>query len=839
MAHSDVPSDDGDLPDDDLSDALVLSKDQAQQLDEFRRTIRLCANDSDKYELCSRRRDDLLAAHGEVRLLIAAFERVMRECSEYRALKLHIHATTPTDDTTEQWKHFIDLATERPKVECIRCLKRVGLLWGQGVTQHYGWASKQQKFCKALRAGALENQDWAAAVVKLNRLMLYRHQTLGRRQIRHSVSPIDQVDLQNLAAWKDQGPFKIRDSSVMIPFEPLAISDLPPCFGFDTFGLLVRVEFAVPPSPTNTGSNGNENPNETAASQDTQGPAASSPSSPTATLSLSDTEMDTELLDPTLVERDSQHSGPDPPGASSDARSVGQSLRPRPDDLHYRGMAGVARTKSSRGLGKELAPRPPSKVSEPTNQPRSPPQQHRPTGPREAILDGLAGTKRLRDVHHQGLAMAAAVGPAATATQADQGFGAALHPCPSARKRRHSLSSLDYCTLFPSKKLHDHGGGAARHFASYLDRSAHALHRAKGDAATFLASATPGSRLHTELPCYIEVLDKSVVGEPITARQYGAGTWSQPVDNYVICTPEEARTVLAAGALRLPILVPGELNPERRLDLDHYLAFLRTRTSIDVHLFDVPLPRGDYVLPRRMSTKEAVGRFRHSDSPLNFLNLAGHKANPVPRCFEGLPAYSILRDVPSDLWSGKKGERLVSDLSECASFQICSKRGAFSLPHVDQHGVVTAVFCDQGEKVWNMWTGLGIDALREYAESDSLPTTPCTSLVLYSGCLLIMPSGTLHAVWSPTDVLMSGTMYWDSRDLLRIAQLTQCTAEFPHLSNEDVAREFASKMDKIAELWEANSPVWPWGPADHLGQFKDAVEVSRADYKIRRGKGAS
>jgi hypothetical protein len=233
-----------------------------------------------------------------------------------------------------------------------------------------------------------------------------------------------------------------------------------------------------------------------------------------------------------------------------------------------------------------------------------------------------------------------------------------------------------------------------------------------------------------------------------------------------------------------------------------------------------------------MPTGEAIRRFRDSEHPLNFLNLAGYKANPIPQCFEGLPAYSILRDVQSDLRSGKKSERLLSDLSECCSFQICSKRGSFSLPHVDQHGVITAVFCDEGEKIWNMWIGLGIDALREYAESESLPASPCTSLILYPGCLLIMPSGTLHAVWSPTDVLLSGTMYWDSRDMLRVAQLTECTAKASHLSNEDIAEEFGGKIKKIAELWEENSPAWPWGPANFLSQFKDLVEV-RQNHETR------
>jgi len=907
---------DGDTPDDDLSDSLVLSDDQARQVDEFQQRIRLCVNDSEKYELCARRRDGLLASHAEVQLLIAASERVMRGCAEYRALKHNVQATMLMDDSLEPWKQFIRLATKKSTIECIRCLKRVGWLWGQDVIQHYGWVSKEQKFCKALRAGALENRDWDEAVVKLNRLMLYRHRTLGKRQIRHSANPIDQVDLQNLAAWKDQGPLKMNDSRVAVPFESLSVRNLPPGFGFDKFGLLIRVEFAAsaqphteanhfsvaelpagpgpilppPPSPdiTHQMASGNTaaaqlssmdlasthrgsraagvgptcrtsglplpatsdgaasdpgrselvvppftvgpeleswDPKEISTGRDSQQPTSGLPSSSAATLGLLSVESDAELPDGPLpaAEMEFQHPESETTNASSDTRSKAPSLRPRPHELHYHGMAGVARQKANRHPVKELASRLPSSTPKSANWSRPPGRQCCPAGFREAILDEPFQAEHLCASHRQRLEIAAA---SAAATQFDRGFGTLLP------KRRHSLSSLDFCKPSLKKQLREPDGGVTRHFAQYLERSACALHCARSDAAEFLTSVIPGSRLCTELPYYIEILGKSAVGRPITAQQYRASNWNQPADTYVLCTPEEARLILEAGTPRLPILVPGELNPERRLDLDQYLAFLSTRTSIDVHAFDVPMPKGKHVLPLQMPTGEAIRRFRDSQHPLNFLNLAGYKANPIPQCFEGLPAYSILRDVQSNLRSGKKSERLLSDLSECCSFQICSKRGSFSLPHVDQHGVITAVFCDQGEKIWNMWIGLGIDALREYAESESLPASPCTSLILYPGCLLIMPSGTLHAVWSPTDVLLSGTMYWDSRDMLRVAQLTECTAKVSHLSNEDIAEEFGGKIKKIAELWEENSPAWPWGPANCLSQFKDLVEV-RQNHETR------
>ncbi|KAK3371629.1 hypothetical protein B0T24DRAFT_499586, partial [Lasiosphaeria ovina] len=332
------------------------------------------------------------------------------------------------------------------------------------------------------------------------------------------------------------------------------------------------------------------------------------------------------------------------------------------------------------------------------------------------------------------------------------------------------------------------------------------------------------SRLHSELPDYIEILNESIIGQPITRQQYGARKWDdQPTNKYVMCSLDDARSILQAGPPRLPIFIPAELNPDqKRLNIPDYLDFLRTRDNIDVHVYDDPA--GEISHPRSMKTGEALELFATSKGPINFLNLAGYKSNPDLLCFEGIPAYSILRDIKSDLQSGKKSKRLVSDLSECVSFQLCATKGAFSLPHIDQHGVITTVFCDDGLKLWHTWAGLGIDNILQYAQSDCLPTSSCIAFLLYPGCSLIMPSGTLHAVGSRTNVLMSGTMHWDSRDMLRTAKLTQFAIKFPYLSNEDVAEEYPRKMEKVADFWTKDVPVWPWAPKSQLPEFKNILE---------------
>lgn len=124
--------------------------------------------------------------------------------------------------------------------------KTLGRRWGRDVMQHYQWASRRANFCRLLRAAALAVHDRSEAMIKLNRLMLRRHQTPGQRVIEDCASPISRIDLEKLAAWDKTSSFTWSGrGSVGLPYRPLAAQELPDGFGLDKFGLLVRVAYAV------------------------------------------------------------------------------------------------------------------------------------------------------------------------------------------------------------------------------------------------------------------------------------------------------------------------------------------------------------------------------------------------------------------------------------------------------------------------------------------------------------------------------------------------------------------------------------------------------------------
>lgn len=349
-------------------------------------------------------------------------------------------------------------------------------------------------------------------------------------------------------------------------------------------------------------------------------------------------------------------------------------------------------------------------------------------------------------------------------------------------------------------------------------------------AEALLAAAPPASRLQDELPAFIAMLKTASLGTAITLNDYltwragpparreglewehNAWLWERE-DLYVMCSSAEARLILQRESPRLPVLVPPDVNFDaaRRLDLDAYLAYLLTRENIDVHFYDKE-PK-DAVIPVRMPSDLAVAAYRAVDGlPCNLLNLGRYKKNPTPSCFVDLPAYSILEDLQEHAISGKKTVKQVSDLSECSAFQICGKRGAYSMPHIDQHGAITCMFCDAGEKFWTLWSGMDVQAVEQWGASEAKTPRGRRPLGLYlsPGTMLIQPAGTVHAPFSLTNVLMSGTMFWDSREMVKILRLAKMAAMYPWVTNEDIAKEFAKKIVMIRKLWDNQHPAWPW-----------------------------
>ena len=88
---------------------LLLSPDQAELIESFRRDVRHCETEEEKLRLCAEARSRLLEQYTQVELLIALFERVMlAECAHYRKYKrTRTEAGKILLDAQDEWGRFI------------------------------------------------------------------------------------------------------------------------------------------------------------------------------------------------------------------------------------------------------------------------------------------------------------------------------------------------------------------------------------------------------------------------------------------------------------------------------------------------------------------------------------------------------------------------------------------------------------------------------------------------------------------------------------------------------------------------------------------------------------
>lgn len=228
---------------------LLLTSYEAKRIETFRRDIRLCKTDTEKYDKCIQKRDELLEESDKLVLRLAAFENVMSlECVSYkgrkeRARPLSNRPRMTEEDGAAKWDQFVGIAAVGSDAisKLLPPLKVISVQWGKDFVQHYQLAGKGQHYCNKFST-AVKLHTREAGVRKLNQLLLRRFQIPGRRAIRAGVNPIEPVDLKNLASWKDYAPFvKEGDpDEVQLPFVDLTRDDLPAGFIFGRFGLMIR-----------------------------------------------------------------------------------------------------------------------------------------------------------------------------------------------------------------------------------------------------------------------------------------------------------------------------------------------------------------------------------------------------------------------------------------------------------------------------------------------------------------------------------------------------------------------------------------------------------------------
>ncbi|KAM0350511.1 hypothetical protein ACHAPU_002990 [Fusarium lateritium] len=287
----------------------------------------------------------------------------------------------------------------------------------------------------------------------------------------------------------------------------------------------------------------------------------------------------------------------------------------------------------------------------------------------------------------------------------------------------------------------------------------------------------------------------------------------------VVCSMADARRLFDVKPPLINVVVLGWDN-SLGLSIDAFTSILLSRKSLDVHDYGLQMYTysGKNMVPtglqaKKKSSAEAIDLFRerHASNglPINLLNFGKAKDNMVPPAIAGRVDYQAIELTRAD--NGKSsGVSHSDDLQDCAKFHVLATTGAAHLPHVDRHGVYTTILNEEGEKLWVIWPGLGIEGLKRWRQTDELPAP--IGVYLEEGSILIQAPSTLHAPLTMHTCLMSGTMHWNTTQLLGILQATEAAIKDPGITNEGMAASFCQKMQVLLDLWNAGSATYSWPP---------------------------
>jgi hypothetical protein len=168
-----------------LDSALeVLPENDGQNIHDLIESLQQ-AKENHRVRLCEGARDKLVDKYQHVEALCAVHSLVFQQYLKQQ--------------DGGDWTRFNNISTEGQKR--LQAIRTVADLWKAELVRHYGFLSRQRKYCDTLCAAAKKVRRWEEAVVILNQCIYQRAQPSkdGRTpKLKDHINPIEQCDLAKL-----------------------------------------------------------------------------------------------------------------------------------------------------------------------------------------------------------------------------------------------------------------------------------------------------------------------------------------------------------------------------------------------------------------------------------------------------------------------------------------------------------------------------------------------------------------------------------------------------------------------------------------------------------------
>jgi hypothetical protein len=156
--------------------------------------------------------------------------------------------------------------------------------------------------------------------------------------------------------------------------------------------------------------------------------------------------------------------------------------------------------------------------------------------------------------------------------------------------------------------------------------------------------------------------------------------------------------------------------------------------------------------------------------------------------------------------AGRPIENLSSHLSslwaKVEKWRLLSQRGSGTMTHQDHCGFWTWLKIEEGKKLWLM-CHLSEDDRKSFAKDGPAFTGGRWFYIwLEPGDILIMPPGTVHAVFTPVDTLCIGGNAWSQKHMGDSMKSIAFETAHPKVTNDDEVIQLPDLLERISQQME-------------------------------------
>ncbi|KAI9767676.1 MAG: hypothetical protein M1840_005547 [Geoglossum simile] len=255
-----------------------------------------------------------------------------------------------------------------------------------------------------------------------------------------------------------------------------------------------------------------------------------------------------------------------------------------------------------------------------------------------------------------------------------------------------------------------------------------------------------------------------------------------------------------------PIFIKHDTTATEDLQtIDDYLKDLNNYLSVNVQDLSRKRNQSSGVM---WPTDKVISRFEgrsgqsNDQPPINVIDLARTKPNVVPNCFCSGNMRFLSRITHH---GGRQLENLGSLSTKAEKWCLLAQACSGTMTRQDHCGLWTWVRVEQGKNLWFI-CNLSNGDREVFAEKGAaFVGGRWFYLWLEPGDILIMPPGTIHAVYTPVDTLCTGGNAWSQRHMGDSMRSISFEDAHPNVTNGDAFTQIPELLTEVSRRMDAGT----------------------------------